>query len=379
MQHKQQGGEYLFLLNSLIIGGSEKKTIRVVNEFHRRGFPVHLAYLNQPHTLHSELDPKVPCFCLQRKGKVDPRAAWSLLQYVRRHSVVEIFCVNLYPMLYGWFAAQASRRSRRACSVFVNTTEFQNASGYIAMMLIYLPLMWRMKRIIFGCEYQRDLWTTRYRLDRSKCLRIYNGVDTDWFCAERQPTGQRSARKMYGLSQSDIIIGMVGQLRPWKQHSDLLDACAQLWRKNFPVRVVIVGDGQERRKLEQIACKKGLQDRVLFIGQVQDVRPALMAMDIFVLTSSSVETFSNAALEAMAIGKPLVLSRISGASEMVSDGVNGYLYSPRNVTELVSRLKMLIVDAEQRKRMGQRARAIAQERFSLGRMIAEYEKHLLSS
>ena len=90
-----------------------------------------------------------------------------------------------------------------------------------------------------------------------------------------------------------------------------------------------------------------------FIGAVEDVRPVLAALDVFVLPSIAVESFSNAALEAMSMGRPVILSDIGGAREMINDGVEGYVVSP---TELAARLPAMIAalyaDRRKRQQMG---------------------------
>ena len=112
---------------------------------------------------------------------------------------------------------------------------------------------------------------------------------------------------------------------------------------------------------------------------MEDVRPVLGAIDLFVLPSVAVESFSNAALEAMSMGRPVILSDVGGAREMIDDGVEGYVVSP---TELAARLPALIAAlyAEPRKRlhMGQAARARAVNCFSVSAMSAGY-CHVLGS
>src|SRR5690606_8101621 len=112
---------------------------------------------------------------------------------------------------------------------------------------------------------------------------------------------------------------------------------------------------------------------VTFAGLQHDVRPALAAMDVFVLPSTHVETFSNAALEAMAMGKPVVLSRIGGAREMIRDGVEGFTIEP---SDLEPRLKVLLAqlcaDGDRVARLGQAARERAVSEFSLDAMVSSY-------
>jgi glycosyltransferase involved in cell wall biosynthesis len=105
------------------------------------------------------------------------------------------------------------------------------------------------------------------------------------------------------------------------------------------------------------------------------VRPFVAAADAVVLCSETVETFSLAALEAMALGKPVVLSEIGGAAEMIRPGENGFLFPVGDTGALVDRLARL-VDHRERERMGSRARAKVQALFSETTMVDRYEQLL---
>ena len=170
------------------------------------------------------------------------------------------------------------------------------------------------------------------------------------------------------------MIVSVGQFRPEKKQEDLISACAELVRAGYPVHLVLVGDGPQRANLLRHVEVAGLSGRVHLLGQLADVRPALGAADLFVLSSVAVETFSNAALEAMATGLPVVLSDIGGASEMVVDGYNGYLYPPGDVSVLTKKITFFLDNPDPRKKIGEQARTIVQEKFSFESMVNEYQK-----
>jgi glycosyltransferase involved in cell wall biosynthesis len=139
--------------------------------------------------------------------------------------------------------------------------------------------------------------------------------------------------------------------------------------------LVIAGDGPLHNYLARRAVELEVADRVSFVGELDDVRPVLTALDVFVLPSIAVESFSNAALEAMAIGRPVILSDVGGAREMIDDGVEGYVVSR---TELAARLPALIAalyaDRRKRQAMGQAARRRAETRFSVAAMADAYRE-----
>jgi len=153
----------------------------------------------------------------------------------------------------------------------------------------------------------------------------------------------------------------------------LIDAVAELGRRGIDAYLLFIGDGGLRGELERRAAALGIRQQVIFAGKMSDVRPALCAMDVFVLPSSQVETFSNAALEAMAMGRAVVLSEIGGATEMVSNGVDGFTLDR---TELDSKLAPLLAElhekVELRQSIGRAGRERVLREFSQSGMVASY-------
>jgi glycosyltransferase involved in cell wall biosynthesis len=170
-----------------------------------------------------------------------------------------------------------------------------------------------------------------------------------------------------------LLMGTVGAMRPEKNQEVLITTLRRLRVARVDAHLVIAGDGPMRDHLRRCAADLEVADRVHFIGEIEDVRPVLGALDVFVLPSLAVESFSNAALEAMSMARPVILSDVGGAREMIDDGVEGYVVS---ATELPARLPALIAAlyAEPRKRqsMGQAARARAVSCFSVAAMSAAY-------
>jgi glycosyltransferase involved in cell wall biosynthesis len=362
----------LFLLSNLSIGGSERKTVRVVNALRRRGLDVHLGYLNGPETLRAEIDPVVPIVCLERHGKFSWAALRRLKAYVKTHEIARIVCVNLYPLLYASALRLAMGVKAPSYVVTVNTTYFLNSKEAISM-LIYAPLMWKADKIVFGCKFQHRYWMNKYRLQNDKCDHLYNGVDENYYSSSTIEKSVGAMRHSLGLNENDFVVGTIGQLRTEKHHQDLISAVHRLRRQGIPATALIVGGGPEADALRKLAGELGIEAHIRLIGELQDVRPALLASDVFVLTSLS-ETFSNAALEAMAMGKPVVLSDTGGAREMVWEGINGYLFPATDVAKLASVLSTISGDVLAMQRMGEEARRVAVEKFSFTCMVDGYEK-----
>ena len=363
----------LFILDSLTaIGGSERKAVRICNALAKRGYKLHVGYLNSPDSIKDELDDHVTSIYLDRRGKFDWRVIQRLRRHIVEHNIGFVFCMNLYPALYGLITKKMIENNCLNCFVLINKHNFVPRSEEFKMF-VYMPLLQIASKIVFGCLNQQRRWTRRYLLNSRRCSYIYNGVDCSWFSPDSYKMEREDVRQSFGFLPNDIIVANVAAFLPKKRQGDLIVACARLAEMGYPVRLALAGDGPERDALARVAKNAGFTNRTHFLGQVLDIRPLLNACDIFAL-SSVAENFSNAALEAMSMAKPVVLSEVGGASEMVTEGLNGFLFPPFDVSSLVLKLKLLFDDQLSRERIGCEARKIVVERFNFNSMIDDYER-----
>jgi glycosyltransferase involved in cell wall biosynthesis len=241
-------------------------------------------------------------------------------------------------------------------------------------MLYYRPLFWAADCLVFVCEAQSRYWLPRKVAARSNLV-IHNGVDPEHWTPIGDEVTHRM-RALLGYAAADYVIGICAALRPEKNHVQLVDAVAALRSRGVAARALVIGDGPMRPAIEARARAAGVADEVRITGFQQDVRPYLAACDTAVLCSTTIETFSLAALEAMALGRPVVHSEVGGAAEMVLDGENGFLFPPGDTPALVRRLAELAEPAR-RARMGTAARELVVARFSERAMVERYETTLL--
>ena len=359
----------LFLLNSLNVGGSETKTVRLANALTSRGVRTGIACLNGPEDLRRALRPDVPVWHLRRTGKFSLTALRTLRALIDEQQPRAAFSVNLYPALYLSLADLGTRRRYRAIAL-LNTTILP--AGEAWKKTFYQPFLHRLDRIVYGCERHRHDWATRAIRSRSSV--IYNGVDTEHFAPQAEPARKIAERAARAIPRDAFVIGTVGRLAPEKNQRILIDALSALREQGVPAHLLLVGDGSERAALEAYADRTRMTRHVTFAGAQQDVRALLSIMDVFVLPSTRVETFSNAALEAMAMGLPVVLSRIGGADEMIRNGVDGYTLC---VDALAAALPPLLIalQADERSRalLGRRARERVEQHFSFDAMVNAYQ------
>jgi glycosyltransferase involved in cell wall biosynthesis len=176
-----------------------------------------------------------------------------------------------------------------------------------------------------------------------------------------------------------MIVGAVGSLAPEQDHVPLLEALAQARSAGTDVHLLFVGDDSLGASLERSAAELGVSPHVTFVGPQTDVRPLLEVMDVFVRPASFTGTFPSAALEAMAMRIPVILTRTEGAAEMIEDGEEGFLLESGEWRgRLPALLQKLARDQDSRRRMGAAALRRVQRDFSWSAMVESYMQLLES-
>lgn len=371
MEHRRIN--LLFIVNSLSFGGAEMHVITLLNKLDTSRFRLSLAYLKKENDLLAQLDSERlegRIFCCDVSGKIDLRAARQLAKHIRAEAVDIVICTNTYSMLYGWLARVLAGCRPRIAEVF-HTTELGSLKDKL-QMLFYRPFFRVCDMLVYVCENQKKYWVSK-ALKAKNDVVIHNGIDVDHF-ADRYSLEEKDLfRQSYGFCTDDYVVGLCAFMRPEKAHGDLLEAVARLRSAGHGIKCLFIGDGPERLKIEEKINTLGLAQHVKITGLLMDARPAITACNVMAIVSHHVETFSIAALEAMALGKPMVMSEIGGAAEQVVHGKNGYLYQRGDITALADALHRLM-ESKKREQMGSSARSMVAQRYSLAAMIDAYEQ-----
>jgi N-acetyl-alpha-D-glucosaminyl L-malate synthase BshA len=195
---------------------------------------------------------------------------------------------------------------------------------------------------------------------------IPNFIDTDVF----SPRRGNNLRKALANPDERILMHM-SNFRPVKRVVDVVRVAARVMER-LPARLILVGDGPDRPLAEEQARHLGIGDRVLFLGKQESVAELLASADLFLLLSES-ESFGLGALEAMAVGVPVLGTRCGGLEEVVDDGVTGRLLPVGAVDAMADAAVEMLGDADRWQAMGRAARTVAEERFSAERIVPMYE------
>ncbi|MCX7591547.1 MAG: glycosyltransferase family 4 protein [Kiritimatiellae bacterium] len=215
----------------------------------------------------------------------------------------------------------------------------------------------------------------KYGANEEKIRIVYNGIDTSRFV----PRGRKlECRASLGLPAQSLVVAMVAQLVPWKNHALFLAAARRIAKAIPDTIFLVVGDDRfgdhpyYRTQLESIAHAAGIAERVIFTGYVEDMIALLEAVDILVHPAVN-EPFGRCIVEAMSMGKPVVAVRTGGPAEILRDRLDGILVPPENADAIAEAVTRLAGDPKLTIAIGTRARERVQSEFDLNRQMRKIE------
>lgn len=221
---------------------------------------------------------------------------------------------------------------------------------------------------IVNSEGIREALVRTVGLSRQGIRVIYNGVDE----ARLAPSAPRpELRRRLGWPDDAPVVLAVGRLVHEKNYPMMLRVLRRLRDRTPKLRAAIAGWGRQEELLTDLRIELGLEDCLDLLGRREDVADLMHAADVFAMSSNS-EGFSNALLEAMWVGKPVVATRVNGAVEVVRNGENGVLVDIGDEAAFVAGVEGLLRDAEMRRQLGETAASDVRRQFSMSAMVAAH-------
>lgn len=355
------------VLEELQLAGMETGVIKVVNRLPASIEATICCLRRQAEVTKPAVDPRVRVLELGRGASHDYGVVATLARLFRRERAQVVHSHNWQTYLYSVLAARLA-----GVPVIVHGEHGHDGLPPSRRRLLVrralAPLVTRF--VTVSEDLARELRTV-WRLDAGAILAIANGVDLARFDARADG---RDVRRELGIAPEDDVVVSVGGIRRVKDYATLLRAFAQVRAARPAARLLIVGaacDETLQDELASLAGSLGVRDRVLFTGIRRDVPEVLAAADVYV-NSSRFEGMSNTILEAMAMGKPVVATRVGGNAELVRDGVTGCLVPAEDPVALAAAVEGLLADPVRRARLGAAGRAHVERRHSMEAMVARY-------
>jgi glycosyltransferase involved in cell wall biosynthesis len=324
---------YLGRPGSLIGGGETYAEIlgRLLGE---RGHVIFLGCWQEGMVSLSHISRQLPARQTRIRSAFDPGAILRLVRIIKQDRIGLVIANS--PKEY-WPAVIASKLTGTNVILIRHLTRSVSCATRLMINLsvkCIIAVSQTVKKALLQSGIKKDLIRV-----------ITNGVPYDEISACESE--RDSTRAALGFCPGDIVIGFAGRLQPEKGLAFFIKAFSVISVRFPGTRLLIVGEGPERRTMQQELIKRGLGDRALFTGRVEPVYRMYAAMDIFVMPSVCDEAFGFAAAEAMSMGRPVIASAAGGLTELITDGTDGILVPPGDTEALAAAMVRLIENPEQ--------------------------------
>jgi len=350
------------IIPSLDRAGAEKQMALLLRDLPRNELDLHVCAMTRGGALEADLhNAGVPVTVIGKRWKVDPLAYRRLRSYLR----------EMQPdLVHTWlFAANAYGRAA-ARSVGVKHT----VAGERCVDLWKTWYQWEVDRrlapatdrIVVNSPAIRD-YSVELGLPAEKFLVIPGAVESPPPSDVTRP--QLCAE--LGEPEDAQLIGAVGRLWPQKRVKDLIWAFELMHVLDDRARLLVIGDGPQRRMLERFARSLELDHAVLFLGHREDVLRIMPHLDVLWL-GSDYEGLPNAVMEAMACGVPVVATDIPGCRELVTEDETGFLVPVAGRAERARQTDKILRDPELARRLGQAGREKVSKEFTVERMVKSH-------
>lgn len=246
---------------------------------------------------------------------------------------------------------------------YVTKGYFENSSKKIVEYFTKFYCDKTVKELIVPTKKTYDLFKEKYKVSRNIYI-VPTGIEVEKYSKEnfkKQEINQ--LKEQFSIQKEDVCILYVGRLGPEKNVEYLVNNHKYLVKQNKNIKLIIVGDGPERKKLERLAYKYHIEDNVIFVGKVslKEVPKYYQLGDMFV-TASLAETQGLTVLEALAASLPCVVIKDESYQNAVIDGINGYMFKSKK--QYITYVLELVEDTKRRKYMASQAKKISKAHSS---------------
>ena len=357
----------LYLITGLKTGGAEMVLYRLLEGINRDKFePVVVSIIPVAEIGEKIKELGIKVLSLEKNLKYNPFILFRLINILKKEKPQILHSFLFHAIFLGRIAG-------KICSVPIILSSVR--SSYIggAFRNKLLQLTNRLDdAVTIVSRDAKNKMAKEKAISSDKTIVVYNGLDLKKFPIQNQETKDRK-RKELGIEKNRKVLIVAGRLFKAKGYPYLIEAIKNLKSKYSGILLFILGEGEERKKLEFQIKKFNLEKNIFLLGQKSNVIDYLEAGDLFVL-SSLWEGLPNAVLEAMACGLPVVATNVGGVPEIIEDNLNGFLVEPKNASDLSSKIdKVFNLEEDKIREIKKKARETIEARFSLKEMARSYE------
>jgi len=360
----------LFIIDKLEPAGTQTNLLEIAKGLDKKRFQVFVAVLQKGGKLEEEFRAAhIPLFEFEVHKAYGIHAWKALRQLVRIMKKEKIDIVQLHflkadilgSIAAQWVGVEGIVMARRDEGFWMTSRQVLLARLFNRYASHILVNSYAVSRAVKRIE----------KVKPKRVHVIHNGIDEGRFRLHRED--RKKIREEFQVKDHEVVVLTVANMRQTiKGYPFLIEAIAKVTEQFRDIRFIFVGDGVLREEYEKQVSALKVRRFVNFAGSRKDVKAFLDASDVFCLPSLT-EGFSNAVLEAMAGSKPVVATEVGGNREAIEDGVQGFLVPPSSADGLAEKILALAKDPALRKQMGEAGRERVLARFTLRKMIGEYE------
>lgn len=368
----------LYIITKLELGGAQKHLLNLISNIDKETYNVFLftakegLLINEAQAIDGLILKKSRF--LERPINIfkDVLALFEIYNYIKKNRIQIVHTHSSKAGIIGRIAAKFAKTP-----VIIHTVHGWSFHNYQTRIVYYLYLFLEKicatftSKIIVVSGHDKDRGIKNFIGREDQYALIRYGINCNEFEGKQ---GRDELRKSLGLSNADLVVGMVACFKPQKSPLDFIKLAAAI-KEDFPdTKFILTGDGQLRGKVWALIKKLNLEREIILVGWRKDIHLVLSCLDVFVLTSLW-EGLPIAVLEAMAIGVPVVATDTGGVSEVIINGKTGYLVQVRDMQSMRNRVEELLRSPQKRDEFARLSRGVIDsEEFLLSSMVKNTEE-----
>lgn len=366
----------LYVFDNMEFGGGERVFAQIINRLSIERYRIIVACLPTGAFIEKIKRSGVQIKSVDMRKRFNPGVIFQLADLMKREKVDIVHSQGARADFFARIAAKLA-----GAPIVVSTVPMPVEGFDVNPLrkLIYMAFNRFSERFVDRFMVVSDalekMMIEKHGIEPQRVVKIYNGIEKDEYCIPDKEIACRRSRfrKEFGLRDDVPVVVAIGRLVWQKGFEYFIEAMPGVLKRFKEARFLIVGEGQMEDDLKEKSRRLMLEDRIIFTGFRKDIRDVLASLDVFVMPSL-LEGLPVVLLEAMAMIKPIVATKIEGIIEVLENGVTGLLVSPKDPQILSEAIVDLLIHKDKARQMGLAARKVVEERFGVDIMVQKVEK-----
>jgi glycosyltransferase involved in cell wall biosynthesis len=364
----------LFVIDNLQFGGGERVFAQIIKGLPPDKYEISLASC-PGEKLHQAIETRqIHFYPTDFSKKLNFTLIQTLSRIIKKNEINVVHGQGVRAEFYARLASRLAGKSKYISTIAMPVEGFD--VGPIRKKIYSLFDRFSEKfvdRFLVVSDVLKDKMIRGHGIPAEKVIRIYNGIEVDHYLPQDQNESRERIQNEFKIKGDTLLIGAIGRLVWQKGFEHLVQAMPKVLSQSPQTKVLIVGEGPLRNKLEALAAKLKVKEYIIFTGFRGDVKEILSSIDILVIPSL-LEGFPMITLEGMAMKKPIIATAIDGIKEQIINGQSGILIPPSDPDAIAKAILRLSTDKEFTQNLGSEGRSRVEKEFTVERMVSETEE-----